>query len=722
MRVATPARRAHLAIGPRSGAPIRAALNEPLNLDRVEISNKPPSSESPNPGPKKGWGRRILRILGWTGVAVGAGAGIVGGIGYAANHDALQAPQITVHTDAELFGAPTTETPRPAPRPSRPTPAPQSTGISITGPRASIEDFAEALYDAGPTQELMQRRLTELKSISERVAAQVDPQSVDVLIDLQAPLPTGERSFLHVGGLDLPSLGVRNLQVEDVPLVLRANTDRVDTGLKVDFESLSPDRHLEGPGLHIGGVRARVRVDGVLTVSGKLDLELDLEGEASQGKLPLVEKNAELREMVDSRIRAGQKLVQHPQAVSLLEEALREQQVSFEATLDSQGKTLADVTFNLWMVGDQNGDGRADIAITQHASLDELEQLEIEVTRLQHTGTPPDTLLGGYLNETVGQHFLKGAREAVPEVTGQLRRLGLEKLNQALGDGNVLINQLARDGLQVAYQAAEEGVEIPTQSDLFPALPVGLADVHLQSSGDVVVGLHSQGSHNVEGAVNLAAGHRTPRGTVSVTLQGELVDQQLRDRSEGGGVDWQRFLDSLEGGRLKSIEFGRDARGRTIYPRLTVYKGRPAVKMNVVARFKGLIPLPGDLLGSKLHTGIVVPLRITHEGHNLHVKPDGRRVEFTNPESEEPLDLGDLLPTRLLTRAFVTFLSRILGPGEIGEQADRVDLGLDFERFGVNIERVTSYGRSGETPDLVFDVEATDATAEWVGQELQDRL
>ncbi len=710
---------ARLAFGPRTGAPVRHAQKAPL--DRVEISGRPPSEPPPNPEPKGGWGRRILRILGWTGVALGAGAGVVGGIGYAANHDALRAPQMTVHTEAELFGQQNSER-WPGPAPSRPTPAPQSTGISVRAPRGSLTDFTGALYEAEPTQALIQRRLSELKSLSEQVAAEVDPQSVEVLIDLETPLPTGQRNFLHVGGLNLPSLGVRNLEIEDVPLVLRANTDKVDTGLRVNFESLPPNRRLEGPGLHIGGVRARVNVDGVLTVRGKLDLELDLEGEASQVKLPLVQDHPELKEMVESRIRAGQALQQHPQAVSLLQDALHEQQVSFEARVDSEGQDLADVTFNLWLVGDQNGDGRADVAITQQASFDPLEDLEIEVTRLEHTGSPPSTRLGTYLNEKVAERFEQGVREAVPEVTEQLRRLGIEELDKAMVKGNDLINQLAAEGLNVAYQAAEDGVEIPTQSQLFPNVPVGLTDVHLQPGGDLLVGLHTKGSHVVEGAVNLAAGHRTPPGAVSVTLQGELVDQQLRDRSQGGGVDWQAFFDSLEGGRLKQVRFGRDARGNTIYPKLIVHQGRPAVKLNVVAKFKGLIPLPGDLLGSKLHTGIVVPLRVTHEGHNLHVRPDGRHVEFTEPDSQDPLDLTDLLPTRLLTRALVTFLSRILGPGEIGDQADRVDLGLDFESFGVNIERVTFYGRSGDTPDMVFDLEATDTTADWVGRELNERL
>ena len=308
MRVTTPTAQTHLAIGSRTGAPVRVA--QKLAVDRVEISNRPPSGEPPSPEPKRGWGRRILKILGWTGVALGTGAGIIGGIGYAANHDALKTPQLTVHTDAELFGQEETRWPR-TPRPV--TPAPQSTGISVRGPQASIAEFAGDLYEAEPTQELIQRRLSELKTLAEEVAAEVEPQSIEVLIDLETPLPTGDQSFLHVGGLNLPSLGVRNLEIEDVPLVLRANTDKVDTGLRVNFQSLPPNHRLQGPGLHLGGVRARVQIDGALTVSGKLDLELDLEGEASQAKLPLVEEHPELNEMVRSRIRAGQALKEHPQ-------------------------------------------------------------------------------------------------------------------------------------------------------------------------------------------------------------------------------------------------------------------------------------------------------------------------------------------------------------------------------------------------------------------------
>ncbi|MCA9797540.1 MAG: hypothetical protein KC910_37265, partial [Candidatus Eremiobacteraeota bacterium] len=376
--------------------------------------------------------------------------------------------------------------------------------------------------------------------------------------------------------------------------------------------------------------------------------------------------------MVESRLQAGRDLQSKPKAVSLLEQALQEQQVDFEATIDGRGQDLADATFQIWLIGDQNGDGRVDIAITQRSNLDPLKEVGMEVTDLRHTGKAPESFLGKRINQAVGERFVEGVREAVPQVTQQLRQIAMSELTEALADGNVLLNEVSNEALEVAYELAEEGVLIPTQSQLFPSLPMGLTDARLLPSGEAMVSLHSNGSNGVSRAPNLAQNHRTPAGQLSVTLQGELINLQLRDRSVGGNVDWNQFLGGLRGGRLKQVHFGRDRAGNTVYPKLISHKGGVAVKFDIVARFKGVIPLPGDLLGSKLHTGVVIPLRISHEGHNLHVKPDGRRVEFTNPDSQEPLDLVDLVPTRWLTGAVPNFLGQILGRADIAAQADNV--------------------------------------------------
>lgn len=790
-----------LNVSSRSSAPVTTTGRPNSPGDQLELSSNahkaPPKQVNK---PKRSLAGKLFRLAGWTGFALTASVGAIGGVGYLANKDALETPTVSVHLDSELFsekqnylesGPATPQTPGPI----RDTTDLKPSGLSVKVPRSTSVEFARALRNSPEMTELIQSGIDYATGVAEESLAEYTPPTVDILLDAHAPLPTGDKAFLHIGDLELPSLGLKELQREDVPLVLRAVTDTIKTGLKFEIETLEPDPSVKGPGLQLGAVRARVGLNETMRAHGTARLDLDLEGTATREKLENLEGRSGVEELVqrlERRLEMGRQLQQQPAARGLLETALKDQEIAFDAEVDAKGRPIAEAVFRLWLVPDTTGDGRADIAITHEADLENLENLDVQIRNLQRVGSAPDSYLGGKLNQTVADSFKAGLEEAIPGVVGHLRGLALTKITEQLSKGNPYLNRQAGKALEAGYAIGREGIDIPTHSQLLPNVHLALGEVRMDPSGDLEVGLRTTGSDRLGATRDLAGRHQAQDGQVSLTLQGELLNQQLRDKTDGGAVDWNKFLtETCEKQGLRELCFGKDEQGRTVYPSLVSEGGMPAVKFSIVVKPQGAKPVDaatgvvtgvtggldsgaewvqeglsenlgvvGDVLGGILraptflvdkvaggaeavvdntvglavdgvtetitrptiHTGVIVPLDISFKGGQLHVNPVGKGVRFTTPDTELPFDPVDLVPTRWLSHAIVNTAAGITGPATIGEQVEKIDLGVDVSPFGGEIKGVTIHSEQGQAPDFVFELDDTDKTVEWVAQQLGRRL
>ena len=590
-----------LSIGSRTGAPLGVSNFAPEQA-RDSVSRTPDAEVVVKPKPKKSFAKKLFHLAGWTGMAFTTAAGALGGIGYLANRDAMQKPTVSVYLQPELFsesGQANHLGEDYVPQAGgwfRDTTGLTPSGISVELPKSTVKEFTKALRNSPQVDALIRDGIDYATKVAETELAHYTPPAVDILLDARTPLPTGENSFFRLGDLNLPSMGLKSLKLEEVPLALRAETDTIHTGLTFEILPLEPDDAVEGPGIQLGAVRARVGFKDTVKAQGTASLQLDLNGKLSKEKLANLDqdKHPELAAQLERRLESGRTIAGNPVASAVLQSALQDQTLSFEAEIKATEKPVAEATFRLWLVPDNTGDGRADIAITQESNLEELKNLDIQIKNFERQGEAPSSVLGGKLNEIVTSAFKDGLEQAVPGVVDHLRTLALDKITEQLARGNPFLNAQANKALETGYTIGREGIEIPTHSELLPSVQIGLGEVRLDKEGNLKVGLRTTGSDRMVGVTNLAQDIDTPDGQLSLTLQGELLNQQLKDKSAGGALDWGKFLEAArEKNGFQELQFGKDEQGQTIYPRLISDRGMPAVKLSLVIRPEGAKPIDG---------------------------------------------------------------------------------------------------------------------------------
>ncbi|HEY4002497.1 MAG TPA: hypothetical protein VGO93_26735, partial [Candidatus Xenobia bacterium] len=152
--------------------------------------------------------RRLLRAGRNVILGAMAGSSILGAIGVAHNYDALT--NMSASNPVETV---TLVTSKIAP------PEPQKT--PIMSPTAARQLFATLTHNPD-VQKVMAAQVTRLQAqVQERMNSLPAFQQTQ-LMDVTAPLPTGQGALLQVGSVPLPSMGVHDLQSESIPMVVNA--------------------------------------------------------------------------------------------------------------------------------------------------------------------------------------------------------------------------------------------------------------------------------------------------------------------------------------------------------------------------------------------------------------------------------------------------------------------------------------------------------------------
>lgn len=719
---------------------------------------------------------RLLKWGGATGLAVIASSSILGGIAYQANYDALaQKPSVQIVPQK----LPSTQ--KEAPKLSVQVKAAQTPTLAsakggpmrVYVPPATLTQLS---HDIQGTSQFQQFNAAATSKASQEVGQQLAVLKVPdskVLLDVSMPLPTSERSFLHIGSLDLPSAGLRALQTESVPLAMNYTTQPIATGLKVHIKNLEAPKNLKGPGILLGAVQVSLQSEsGKIPVQGTLNLQMDLDGKATQeqmAKLKGVPGQESLLQRLQSRVQQGKQLhdkVSAQGVEGMLQDGF-DQQLKFEAQVLTGKGPVAQSTLYLWGTPDKTGDGRMDIQVTQANDDSGIANLALEMTSLENVGKTPDGLAASALHGHVKSALLKGMQENMGKVTQDLQRMARERAEKEFAKGGPRLEEVANLQLSKLYEKGQT-VQYQTGNALAPLISAKVGNVQIAQGGLLVdLSTSAGGSGRADFTGNL---DNLKPGQFGAAMDLSVLNGQLKK------IDWNPTLEAVKKkAELRGLEFAKGGA-----PQIVMQNGKPTVSFEVLVHANGLnatkgvtgvlsdatggldkgmgklqknlkkeaggfgeavgglLRAPAFLLdkvvgGGKavldntvgsateaatrptVHTRITVPLTFQTANGHLKIGLDGDSVEFKKAQAQAPFDLLDLLPTRLLSNAIAGAVADAQGPEMVGKQLQKQGLDLDLQKgMGLAFDEV----RVAKDGDLTLIMRTTPKTAQWVGEHL----
>lgn len=686
--------------------------------DKVDLSVKLPDSPDPTPPskPSKSLKRRMLKWAGVASLTVTASAGIIGGIAYQGNHQALVAP--TVHVYPQQLEQPSGPTltqqvkgaqaqpggkvqlqtkgggaakggqaaptaakgggvqAKPGTGGSSSLPAAQGAGVQIAVPAATLQQWMHS----PKLQSAISAQLAQAQGRIQEQIGQVKVPSGQVLLDVTLPMPTSNASFLHLGGVDLPSLGYKALQTEAVPMQVSYQADTVNTGLKVDMQQVS-EAPGKGPGVWVGGVKVTITApDGKIPLAGDVKLALDIQGQATRAQIERLRQmpgQDKLISQLEARLEQGQhlqKLIQDQGLEHLLEAGLN-QNLAFQGHVNTGKGPLVQTTLNVWAVPDNTGDGKADLQITQTNDLENLRNLKVEV---DHVGgdQAPSGMIDKFVHQQARNALISNLEQQIPQLNGQIQQTAIQQVSAQLRSQAGQIQATANQQLGHAYtQLQIPGMGPVTQVKVGPGGV--LLEIPGQPGGDGV----------------LVSGQNLKPGQVAVGVDRTSLNQQLQQR-----VKWDELLKKA-GGSGYQLSWAPDAKGQAQRPELRSHDGKLFMHVELLAQ-KAAAPgqAPGFL--DNVNTALDIPLQFSAEGGKLVVKADLKGAEMQRLIAGG-MDLSKLVPTSALTS--------MLGNQALSQTVDPSGWG------GVRFDSV----KVGATGDLSVVVGTTPATIDWATQGLR---
>lgn len=649
-------------------------LTRPTAADQVELSGlKLPEAPDPRP-PGKPPESLVPRLLKWAGIAtlgVTAGTSILGGIAYQGNHQALVAPTVHVY-------------PQQLEQPATPSLAQQVRGIPGAVPKAPTPPGVEILIPSGTVQQWINSpqlqaqissQLDQAQGQIQQQIGQVKVPSGQVLLDVTLPMPTSDQSFLHVGGVNLPSLGYQALQTEAVPLQVDYRADTVDTGLKVDVQQLR-EAPGQGPGIWLGGVKVTVSApEGHLPVAGEVNLALDLQGESTRAQIERLREmpgQEKLIQQLEARLEQGQRLqrILHEQGLDNVLEAGLNQDLAFQGQVLTGQDPLVQTTLHVWAVPDRTGDGKADLQVTQQNQLDNLRHLRVQVDEIGGDKAPVGRI-DQFVHDQARKALISHLENQIPQLNQQIQQTALEQVGAQLRAQSGQIQAQANGQLNQLYAGLGSVQQIKVA-------PGGLLlELPGQPGGD---------------GLKLAPGPLQP-GQVAVGIDRSSLNQQLQQQ-----VNWDQILEKA-GGSSFHMSWARDTQNRPVHPELRSRDSRLFLHVEVNAQ-RNLLPGQKPGLLDNLSTAMDIPLQFKTDQGKLMVNADLKGAELQRLQAGG-LDLSKLVPASALTK--------LVGDQALEQTVDPAGWGgARFDRV-----QVSSGG------DLTVVVGTTAATVDWATQALK---
>lgn len=662
----------------RNLSPVRPQAGD---SDKVELSKPPVEVDAPTSQPvSKSLKRRMLKWAGVASLSLTASAGILGGIAYQGNHQALVAPTVHVYPQQleQPHGPTLTQQVKQAQAAApvlRGTSAPVGAGVQIAVPSSTLQQWLHSAKLEGA----IAAQLSQAQIRIQQQIGQVKVPSGQVLLDATLPMPTGKASFLHLGGVDLPSLGYKALQTEAVPVTVSYQADTIQTGLKVDMQRIERAPS-EGPGIWVGGVTVSISApDGKIPLAGEVKLALDTEGQATRAQIERLRQmpgQEKLIAQLQTRLEQAehlQKLLKQQGLEHLLEAGLN-QNLAFQGHLETGKAALVQTSLNVWAVPDRSGDGKADLQITQSNDLEKLRNLKVEVDQIGGDQAPSGWL-DRFVHDQARRALISNLEAQIPQLNAQIQQTAREQVASQLHSQAGQIQALANQQLGQAYGHLQ--------------LP-GLGTVTQVKVGPGGVLLEIPGQPGANGASASSQGLKP--GQVAVTVDRASLNQQLQQR-----VKWDEQL-AKAGGSGYKLSWAPDAQGQPQRPELRSHDGKLFLHVELIAqKAPGGSQAPGFL--DNLNTALDIPLQFSTENGKLAVKADLKGAELQRLQAGG-MDLSKLVP--------VSTLTSLVGQQALGQTVDPSGWG------GVRFDRV----KVGASGNLSVVVGTSPATVDWATQGL----
>lgn len=544
-----------------------------LPQDRTEVSQ-----------PQKSTARRLVKWSAATGLAVVAGSSLLGGIAYQANYAALQQKPTVQVVPQKL---PVTQ--KEAPKLSTQVKAAQTPTVAsakggpmrVFVPPATLTQFSQDVQDTLPFQQLNATAVARAShEVGQQLAVLKVPDS-KVLLDVSMPLPTSDRPFLHIGSLDLPSLGMRALQQESVPLAMDYTTQPIATGLQVQIKNIETPKGTKGPGILLGAVQVSLTSEsGKIPVQGMLHLHMDLDGQASQeqlAKLKGIPGQEPLVQHLQQRVQQGQQLkdkVSQQGLEGMLTDGF-DQKLKFEAQVLTGKGPVAQSTLYLWGVPDQTGDGRMDIQVTQTNDDRGIANLALEMTSLENVGKTPEGLASIQLHGQVKTALLKGLQENMAKVTQDLQRMARDRAEKEFAKGGPRLEEVANAQLSKIYEEGQT-VKYETGDALAPLISAKVGNVQVAQGGLLVdLSTSAGGTGRADFTGNL---DNLKPGQFAAAMDLSVLNGQLKK------IDWKPTLEAVQKkAELRGLDFAKGGG-----PQISMQNGKPTVSFEVLVHANGL--------------------------------------------------------------------------------------------------------------------------------------
>ena len=342
----------------------------------------------------------------------------------------------------------------------------KSTPESMT---ATLEaEKAQALLNTVLQSEKVQvplkRELAKLETKINQKLSDIHIKPGEALFEANIPFPSGEGSLLQIAGRDIP-VGMRKLKLEEIPLVLKHNFNRFDTGVEVELNPAKVDKaplpQGESVGLHLLSARAKASNPDLANTefSGSIRLEVD-DGSATRRALKKTQDPARRKLLQERlvRIERLKELVGEQELDGLIDFALGHRELSFKGHLGGEGKGMGDAKVHAWLTPDEDGDGHAEVKLSSEIKTPGLSTIEFAPEKMEHVATR-ETGLKGRLQDKISGKIEEKAFEAAPgileglrgTIDGEIRKV----LAEELAKGQLEVDALLDGTLDVVSQSTE---------------------------------------------------------------------------------------------------------------------------------------------------------------------------------------------------------------------------------------------------------------------------
>ena len=513
--------------------------------------------------------------------------------------------------------------------------------VEVTVPgdtlRTMIDTYRETPGGAEKIDGLLNKANTTVENKVE-VSAKVEGTS---LATVRVPLPTGEKALFHVNAPNLGSkdfyksplnpdnwttlnptgTSLGSVQEEEMPVAISYSVDQPSPDVRVESRLIDSDVKPRPPSddkpyILLAGVQTDVFSENdSMEIPGSVKLEQDLDGSHTQEKIrrlqgKMADKGAspeQVRRAAEQVLQLNQRKVKSSRLNGRLKETGFDDTLNklfddqqYDLTMPMSLPTdqpLVKATHYFWLGPDRDDDGKADIYVTQQLDLSGIEKVdtgELRVKPKQIDSEDGKLLnLGSELIQDKVASQMKSTSRNIEEGVKVKAQAALKKVVSAqlpnvekIADGavNNLIRDKAKLDTSIDHSLFQKEFNFSVDSIRVVKSDQGPQAVIRVNTGDM-----APGQAGVEMAQSLVGTSQVESGNILLSGDGAAINRMLKDQSQGGSVNWKEAFSQLKkSGKVSDIYFNKDANGNTVYPRLLMKDGKPAINVDMTVYLNGV--------------------------------------------------------------------------------------------------------------------------------------